>query len=251
MPNPAPDSRGVRLQKVLAQAGLGSRRACEQLIEQGRVVVNGEQVTQQGQRVDPSTAVVTVDGKRISIDATKLYFVLNKPRGVITTMSDPQGRLSVGDLVQELPTPGTARAFPVGRLDGDTEGLLLITNDGDFAHHVMHPSAQVSKVYRAVVQGQLTPAVGQRLLRGVELDDGPARADKFRLLSTSGERTLVEITIHEGRHRIVRRMFDAVDHPVQRLVRTRVAGVSLGSLKPGRWRELTMPEMASFYPTAT
>lgn len=239
---------GVRLQKVLAQAGLGSRRACEQLIEQGRVQVDGVRVEAQGVRVDPHVHTVSVDGQRIVINTSLMYLVVNKPRGMLTTMADPQARLCIGDLLEDIPSQGSARLLPVGRLDADTEGLLLVTNDGDFAHHVTHPSFEVRKVYRAVVPGPVSHEVSKRLLEGVQLEDGLAQADTFRVISDSADQALVEMALHSGRNRIVRRMLEAVDHPVQRLVRTRIGQVRLGALKPGRWRELSAQELTDLYP---
>jgi 23S rRNA pseudouridine2605 synthase len=234
---------GVRLQKVLAGAGLGSRRACEQLIAEGRVVVDGHGVAELGTRVDPASAIVRVDGKRVNLRSDLLYLALNKPRGMITAMSDPHGRACVGDLVAELP----GRLFHVGRLDAETEGLLILTNDGDFAHRLAHPSHGVIKTYIAEVTAPVPRSVEQTLLTGVQLEDGPAAVDAFRVLDSSAGRTLVELQLHEGRKHIVRRLLDAVGHPVIRLVRVSVGPVRLGDLRPGSVRELNAAELGELY----
>ncbi|ABK53008.1 ribosomal large subunit pseudouridine synthase B [Acidothermus cellulolyticus 11B] len=236
---PAGDDGAVRLQKVLAAAGVGSRRACEELIAAGRVEVDGVPVTRLGVRVDPQTAVIRVDGKRIPPATPFAYFALNKPRGVVTTMSDPRGRPCVGDLVADLPV----RVFHVGRLDTDSEGLLLLTNDGRLTHRLTHPSHAVPKTYVADVEGRLG-RTGVHLLRsGVDLADGPAQADAVRILERYGARTLVEVVVHEGRTHLVRRMLAAVGHPVRRLVRTAIGPVALGQLRPGARRQLTPREL--------
>ena len=232
-------AEGVRLQKVLAAAGLGSRRACEILISEGRVEVDGAIVTQLGARVDPLTALVRVDGVRVDIRDEYVYLALNKPRGVLSAMSDSRGRRTVGDLVGDR----APRLFHVGRLDADSEGLLLLTNDGDLAHRLMHPSFDIVKVYLATVQGRVGRDVGRRLGAGIELDDGPARVDRFRILDSTPDRTLVEVALHEGRKHIVRRLLAAVGHPVFRLVRTSIGPVQLGSQRAGEIRELTRTEV--------
>lgn len=237
------DSAGIRLQKVLADAGTGSRRACEELIAAGRVEVDGSVVRVQGMRVDPAVAVVKVDGMRVVTAAERVYLALNKPRGVLTTMQDDRGRPSVGDLVADR----ASRMFHVGRLDADTEGLLLLTNDGDLAHRLMHPSHEVRKVYLADVAGSVARSALRSLRGGVDLDDGPARVDAVRVVGNGEGRTLLELTLHEGRNRIVRRLCDAVGHPVHQLVRTQVGPVLLGSLKPGRTRRLTAAEVGGLY----
>ncbi|HEY3713997.1 MAG TPA: pseudouridine synthase [Jatrophihabitantaceae bacterium] len=229
---------GVRLQKVLAAAGLGSRRACELLISAGRVEVNGALVTQLGARVDPQTAVIRVDGARIEVRDDFVYLALNKPRGVLSAMSDSRGRRTVGDLVADR-----ERLFHVGRLDADSEGLLLLTNDGDLAHRLMHPSFEIVKVYLATVEGVVGREVGRRLRAGVDLEDGPARADRFRVVDSTPERSLVEVALHEGRKHIVRRMLAEVGHPVQRLVRTSIGPVRLGGQRAGEIRSLTRSEV--------
>ena len=236
-------SEGVRLQKVLAGAGVGSRRVCEDLIAAGRVSVNGQIVREMGTRVDPSTAAIAVDGARINVRADLVYLALNKPRGVITAMSDPAGRPTVGDLVADRPE----RLFHVGRLDGETEGLLLLTNDGELAHKLMHPSFGVAKTYLATVDGVVARDVARRLRDGVMLEDGPVTVDAFRVVQSAGRRTIVEVTLHEGRNHIVRRLLAAVDHPVQRLVRTRIGPVRLGNQRVGTVRELTRDELAGLH----
>lgn len=238
-----PDVRGVRLQKVLAAAGVGSRRACEEMIAAGRVRVDGRAVTELGTRVDPETAAVEVDGKRVIVRDDLVYLALNKPRGVLSAMSDEHGRRTVGDLVADRPQ----RLFHVGRLDADTEGLLLLTNDGELAHRLMHPSFEVAKTYLATVPGPVPATAGRRLREGVLLDDGPARADRFRVIQTEGRRAIVEIVLHEGRNHIVRRMLAEVGHPVQRLVRTAIGPVHLGGQRAGTLRPLTRDETADLF----
>ncbi|MFQ5556573.1 MAG: pseudouridine synthase [Acidimicrobiales bacterium] len=222
-----------RLQKVLARVGFGSRRACEELIEQGRVTVDGE-VARLGRKVDPDTAVVEVDGALVGVRPDLVHYLLNKPKGVVTTADDPRGRPTVVEIVPSVP-----RVFPVGRLDLDTEGLIVLTNDGDLAHRLTHPSYGVDKEYLAHVEG--TPSRGTlRLLReGVELDDGLTAPAGVILV----EPAVVRITIHEGRNRQVRRMCEAVGHPVRRLVRTRIGPMSDRRLGPGQWRPLDIAEV--------
>jgi len=227
------DQDGVRIQKVLAQAGLGSRRTCEELIDARRVRVNGE-VAIPGRRVDPEVDVVEVDGVQIGVKAGLVHYLLNKPAGVITTASDPQGRPTVLDLV-----PAEPRVFPVGRLDGDTEGLLLLTNDGDLTHRLTHPSFGVDKEYLVEVEGAPHRGSVRKLREGVELDDGMTAPAKVALLDDN----LLRITIHEGRNRQIRRMCDAIGHPVVRLVRTRIGPLAERNLAPGEWRALTQDEV--------
>jgi 23S rRNA pseudouridine2605 synthase len=234
---------GVRLQKVLAAAGVGSRRACEELIAQGRVSVDGATVREQGLRVDPETAVVRVDDMRVNTGTSRVYLALNKPRGMVTAMTDPQGRATVGDLIEQR----TDRLFHVGRLDADTEGLLLLTNDGELSHRLTHPSYEVPKTYLAEVLGPIARDVGRRLKAGIELDDGIARVDEFRLVGSSGNRIMLELVLHEGRKHIVRRLLDEVGHPVQRLVRTAIGPVSLGDQRAGKLRPLTGSELAGLF----
>jgi 23S rRNA pseudouridine2605 synthase len=228
-----PEAEGERLQKVLARVGLGSRRACEELIVQGRVTVNGE-VAELGRRVDTSVDVVELDGAPLPILPGLVHYLLNKPAGVVTTAADPEGRPTVVALVPDDP-----RVFPVGRLDVDTEGLLVLTNDGELAQRLTHPSFGVDKEYVAEVEG--VPAAGalRRLRTGVELDDGLTAPAKVGVIAPG----VLRIVIHEGRNRQVRRMCEAVGHPVRRLVRTRIGPLSDRSLAPGRWRVLTQAEV--------
>jgi 23S rRNA pseudouridine2605 synthase len=237
------DTQGVRLQRVLAAAGLGSRRACEQLIEEGRVEVDGKKVVVQGMRVDPQKAVIKVDGLRIASAPDHVYLVLNKPKGVVSTMSDPEGRPSLQEYVGDR----EARLFHVGRLDQDTEGLILLTNDGDLAHRLSHPSFGVEKTYLAEVTGPVARDVGKRLKQGVELEDGLVQVDSFRLVSQVGSRVMVEVKLHEGRKHVVRRMLTEVGHPVTQLVRTDLGPISLGNLKPGKQRKLSQQEIGALY----
>jgi 23S rRNA pseudouridine2605 synthase len=235
-------AEGVRLQKVLASAGLGSRRACEELIADGRVSVGGV-VAELGTRVDPLTAVIHVDGDRVVVRDDLTYLALNKPRGVLSAMSDSRGRRTVGDLLGDRPD----RLFHVGRLDADSEGLLLLTNDGELAHRLMHPSFGVAKTYLATVPAPVGKQVGRRVRAGVVLDDGPASVDSFRVIQTHGGQAIVEIVLHEGRKRIVRRLLAEVGHPVSRLVRTRIGPVHLGGQRAGTLRPLTRSELADLH----
>jgi 23S rRNA pseudouridine2605 synthase len=236
------NGEGVRLQKVLAAAGVGSRRASEQLIADGRVTVDGA-VAELGSRVEPAESVVRVDGKRINLRSDIVYLAMNKPRGVVTAMSDPDGRPNVGDYVADR----AERLFHVGRLDADTEGLLILTNDGEFAHRLAHPSHGVVKTYIAEVPGPVDSHVGTQLKTGVQLDDGPASVDSFRIVDATGDRALVEVALHEGRNRIVRRLLEAVGHPVNRLVRISIGPVRLGDQRPGTLRALTNSELSELY----
>ncbi len=223
----------VRLQKVLARVGFGSRRVCEELIADGLVTVNGE-VAELGRRVDPLHDRVAVDGVPVGVRPDTVHYLLNKPAGVVTTASDTHGRPTVVDLVPETP-----RAFPVGRLDMDTEGLILLTNDGDLANRISHPSHGVEKEYLAEVAVGPSRAALRSLRQGVELDDGLTAPAKVALVAP----TLVRLTIHEGRNRQVRRMLEAVGHPVLRLIRTRIGPIRDQRLAPGTWRELTTAEV--------
>jgi 23S rRNA pseudouridine2605 synthase len=232
---------GVRLQKVLADAGVASRRVCETLIANGHVEVDGGVVTRLGTKVDPTTALIRVNGERIPVRPDRIYLVLNKPRGVVTTMSDDQGRPDLRSFLGRY----QERLFHVGRLDTDTSGLLLVTNDGEFAQRVAHPSYGISKTYVALVRGAIGGAATERLVHGVELDDGLVHADAVAIIDRFEDRSSVELTLHEGRNRIVRRMFDAVGHPVEQLARTAIGPVVLGALKPGELRDLTRPELGS------
>ena len=249
---PETDEDGlIRLQKLLAQSGVASRRKCEELMLDGLVEVDGDVITRLGTKVDPRTAVIRVDGKRLPPISEKVYLVLNKPRGVVSTMSDPEGRRSLGDLVADRPE----RLFHVGRLDTDTSGLIILTNDGDFAQRLAHPSHEVDKTYVAEVEGQLTKVTLQRLLDGVELDDGPVTVTEARIVSgshgrTAHARTIVELVIHEGRNRIVRRLLDHVGHPVSRLTRTAIGPVTLARLGSGEMRELTLAELGDLLDSA-
>jgi len=234
---------GVRLQKVLAEAGVGSRRHCEELIGAGRVEVDGETVRRFGARVDPERQVIRVDGKRIPAKPGLVYLAFNKPAGVLTAMSDPRGRTTISDFLGDR----SERLFHIGRLDYETEGLMLLTNDGELAHRLAHPSFEVAKTYLAEVTGPVPKDLGRRLAAGVELDDGVAIADRFRVVDRSGNRTLVEITLHEGRKHIVRRMLAATGHPVSRLVRTDVGPIRLGNQRPGTTRDLTTREIGELY----
>jgi 23S rRNA pseudouridine2605 synthase len=230
-----------KLQKVLAESGVASRRASETLISTGRVAVNGEVVTRLGVRVDPATDVIRVDGARIPAQTGHVYLVLNKPRGVVSTMSDPHGRPTVGDLVDDRPE----RLFHVGRLDTDTEGLLILTNDGEFAHRMAHPSFGVRKIYVAQVTGPVSPKLRARLLKGVKLDDGPVAVDGFRVISSHVDKAIVEVVLHEGRNRIVRRLLEHVGHPVQRLSRTGLGPIRIGQLGAGKYRLLSTGELGT------
>jgi 23S rRNA pseudouridine2605 synthase len=249
---PETDEDGlIRLQKLLAQSGVASRRKCEELMLDGLVEVDGEVITRLGTKVDPRTALIRVDGKRLPPISEQVYLVLNKPRGVVSTMSDPEGRRSLGDLVADRPE----RLFHVGRLDTDTSGLIILTNDGDFAQRLAHPSHEVDKTYVAEVEGQLTKVTLQRLLDGVELDDGPVTVTEARIVSgshgrTAHARTIVELVIHEGRNRIVRRLLDHVGHPVSRLTRTAIGPVTLARLGSGEMRELTLAELGDLLDSA-
>lgn len=237
---------GLRLQKVLARAGVASRRAAEELIAEGRVSVDGEVVAEQGRRVDPETAVIHVDGRRVVVRSDSTYLALNKPRGVHSTMSDDRGRRCVGDYVRDR----GQGLFHIGRLDADTEGLLLLTNDGDLANRLMHPSYEVGKTYLAEVRGRVPRGLGTRLRAGVRLADGEVRVDRFRVVDVTAEKSLVELVLHSGRNRVVRRLLDEVGYPVRKLVRTAVGEVHLGSQRPGSVRALTREEVASLYAAA-
>ena len=227
-----------RLQRALARAGFGSRRACEELIVQGRVSLNGTVATL-GDRADPDRDEVAVDGVTVNLDPNVRYYALNKPAGVVTTMNDPQGR---PDIRGYLPDDGP-RVFPVGRLDRDTEGLLLLTNDGELANRLMHPRYQVEKEYLAEVQGEPSDRHLARLRRGVELEDGFARAVSARIVDRSGDRVSIRLVMTEGRKREVRRLLGAIGLPVVRLVRVRVGPVRLGPLAPGAIRALEPDEV--------
>jgi 23S rRNA pseudouridine2605 synthase len=237
----------IRLQKLLAQSGVASRRRCEELMLAGEVVVDGETVTRLGTKVDPRTAVIRVSGKRLPPVSDHVYLVLNKPVGVVSAMSDPEGRRTIADLVADRPE----RLFHVGRLDVDTTGLLLLTNDGDFAHRMAHPSYEVDKTYVAEVEGEVYKRTLKQLLAGVELDDGPVTVSSAKLVAAAKDKSIVELVIHEGRNRIVRRLLDHVGHPVRRLTRTQFGPVRLGSLPAGETRELTLDELGELLEAAS
>jgi len=232
---------GVRLQKVLAEAGLGSRRQCESYIQDGRVEVDGQIVLELGVRVDPATAVILVDGMRVETDASKVTLAVNKPQHMVSTMSDPQGRATIAELVAGR----SERLFHVGRLDYDSEGLILLTNDGELANRLAHPRFEIPKTYLVTVRGRVANGVGSKLLKGIELEDGMAELDKFRIIDQTPSETLIEVTLHSGRNRIVRRMFDEVGYPVERLVRTQIGPIRLGDLKQGRYRVLGRVELGT------
>ncbi|PZF06671.1 pseudouridine synthase [Curtobacterium sp. MCLR17_040] len=242
---PSLQAEGERLQKVIAAAGVASRRVAENLIVEGRVTVNGEVVDALGRRVDPEKDAISVDGVPVQIDSSRRYIVLNKPTGVVSSLQDERGRRDLTEFVDRY----EERLFNVGRLDAETSGLLVLTNDGDLAHVLAHPSFGVQKTYIAKVHGNVNPAVVQRLTEGVELEDGPIKADKVRLLESSRGESLVEITLHSGRNRIVRRMLEAVDHPVLELVRRSFGPLHLGSLPPGKMRELGTVEVGKLLST--
>jgi len=233
------DPAGVRLQKVLATAGFGSRRACEGIIEAGRVTVDGEPVRELGTRVDPRTAVIHVDGLRVQLDDTVVTIALHKPAGVYSTMADEQGRPDLSAYVADR----SERLFHVGRLDAETEGLILLTNDGELAHRLTHPSFEVPKTYVANVEGRVAKGLGRELAQGIELEDGPVAVDRFTVLETTPNASLVEVTLHEGRNHIVRRLLEEVGHPVTRLLRTSIGPIRLGHLKAGRTRAIEGTEL--------
>jgi 23S rRNA pseudouridine2605 synthase len=246
VPTGAPDAtipgEAERLQKVLANAGIGSRRASEELIAQGRVEVDGK-IAALGDRADPVNSTIYVDGERIITDTRKVYLAMNKPAGVVSTMADEKGRAALADFLGNVPQ----RVYHVGRLDQDSEGLLLLTNDGTLAHRLMHPSYGVPKTYLAEVAGPVRPGLRRQLMDGVELEDGPVTVDALRIVDSLGNRVLVEVVLHEGRKHIVRRMFGEVGHPVSRLVRTAIGPIKLGDLKMGRTRRLTRGEIAALF----
>jgi len=233
------DTQGERLQKVMAAAGVASRRVSEDMIVAGRVSVNGTVVTELGRRVDPTVDLVAVDGTAVQLDTSRRYVMLNKPVGVVSSMRDEQGRPDLSRFTADYPE----RLFNVGRLDAETSGLLILTNDGELAHVLAHPSFGVTKTYIARVRGVVTPQTIGRLTKGVELEDGPIAADKAKLLQTRSDDSLVEVTLHSGRNRIVRRMLAEVGHPVVELVRRQFGPLHLGTLKVGQLRDLTKAEL--------
>lgn len=236
---------GTRLNKLLASAGVASRRAADELIAAGRVSVDGRVVREHGVRVDPEHSVVRVDGARIELRAGVVHLALNKPRGVLSAMSDDRGRPTIAGLLTDW--TGERRLFHVGRLDADSEGLLLVTNDGELAHRLTHPSYEVPKTYLAEVSAPLRHELGRLLRAGVVLEDGPVRVDAFRVVEVVGGAALVEVVLHEGRNRLVRRMLAELGHPVRRLVRTAIGPVRLANLRPGTARRLTADELAGLY----
>ena len=238
--------KGERLQKVLAKAGVASRRHAEILIDAGRVEVNGKIIAKQGVKVNPSVDVIRVDGVRVNVNEEHEYFVLNKPRGMQSTMSDDLGRPCVGDVVSEKVAAGQ-RLFHVGRLDADTEGLLILTNDGELANRLMHPKYEVTKTYLATVLGEADRKLVRQLKDGIELEDGLAKADFAQVVDTNQGYSLVRLELHEGRKHIVRRMLKEAGFPVQRLVRTKLHTVQLGDMKPGGLRALNSSELTSLY----
>jgi 23S rRNA pseudouridine2605 synthase len=239
-------SEPVRLQKVLSQAGIASRRVAEQMITDGRVEVDGHVVSELGTRVDPQVSVVRVDGARVMLDDTLVHLALNKPRGMHSTMSDDRGRPCIGDLIAHR-VRGNKKLFHVGRLDADTEGLILLTNDGELAHRLTHPSYAVPKTYLATVNGTVPRGLGKTLRAGVELEDGAVSVDDFAVVDTVPGKTMVRVTLHEGRKRIVRRLLAAVGHPVVSLVRTDIGAVALGNQRPGSIRPLRHDEIGQLY----
>jgi len=234
---------GVRLQKVLSAAGVASRRKAEELIRSGRVKVDGIVVREMGLRIDPDAAVVHVDGNRVVLREDQVYLALNKMPGMLSTMSDELGRPHIGELLVDR----KERLFHVGRLDVDSEGLLLLTNDGDLAHRLTHPSYGVPKTYMAEIPGPVPRDLGRKLRAGIELQDGPAKVDSFEVVDVHNGRAVVEIVLHEGRKHIVRRLLGALDHPVSRLVRTQIGEVQLGHQRPGTLRRLNPVEVAQLY----
>ncbi|MEF2976162.1 pseudouridine synthase [Subtercola sp. YIM 133946] len=238
-PGNAPE--GVRLQKVLAAAGVASRRVSEELITAGRVRVNGEVVRELGRRIDPENDRVAVDNTAVQLDTTKRYVMLNKPVGIVSSLADQHGRPDLSRYTAQF----DERLFNVGRLDAETSGLLILTNDGELAHVLAHPSFGVMKTYIAQVEGRVAPQTIARLTKGVELDDGPIVADKARLLDSSAGHSLVEVTLHSGRNRIVRRMLEEVGHPVVELVRRQFGPLHLGTLAAGELRDLTRDELGA------
>ncbi|WP_341770563.1 pseudouridine synthase [Actinorugispora endophytica] len=237
---------GIRLQKALAQAGVASRRASEELIAEGRVSVDGQIVRRFGARVDPEKSEIRVDDMRVATAPDLLYYALNKPRGVVSTMSDPEKRPTLADYAGQT----DERLFHVGRLDTETEGLILLTNDGELANRLTHPRYKVVKTYIATVQGPVTREVVKRVREGVELEDGPVEVDSFRVVDDADPRALVEIRLHEGRKHIVRRLMEAVGHPVVDLARTQVGPIGINNLKIGTMRALTSKEISELYTAA-
>ncbi len=244
-PEHSSPERPVRLQKAISAAGLMSRRAAEVLIEGGRVKIDGRRAIL-GDRVDPSRSVVEVDGARLPLAPHLVTYLVNKPQGVISTTSDPHAAETVVDLVPDFP-----RVWPVGRLDRRSEGLILLTNDGELTNLVTHPRHGIAKTYRVLVEGTPRPATVRRLIQGVELEDGPARALGARLVDRSAREAQLELVMGEGRNREIRRMMEEVGYPVRRLVRVAIGPLRDGTLRPGRWRKLANPEVAALYRAAS
>lgn len=244
MTSETPSREGVRLQKVMAEAGVASRRASEELIRAGKVRVNGRVVRELGTRVDPAADLIEVKGRPIQPDQTRVTYAYNKPAGVVSSMRDERGRPDLADVATRIAAQASgARVYNVGRLDTPTRGLLLLTNDGELAHRLAHPSFEVRKVYLARVRGRVAPATRQRLERGIELEDGPIAADRVRIVDGGPGEMLLEVTLHSGRNRIVRRMLAAVGHPVTDLLRRRFGPITLGTLPPGAIRPVTGGEL--------
>lgn len=234
------DHDGVRLQKLMAQAGVASRRVCEQMIEEGRVTVNGEVVTELGVRVNPEEVTIHVDGISVQTNDKMIYMAFNKPAGVVSTMEDPEGRPCINDFLR---SSMSQRVFHVGRLDVETEGLLLLTNDGELANRLTHPSYEIAKTYLVQVRGPVEHGVGEELRKGIRLEDGVSRVDSFRLIDSTPGHVLIEVQIHSGKNRIIRRLFDAVGYPVEKLVRVEMGPVRIGSQKQGTIRNLSKVEI--------
>lgn len=245
MQNSSEGELGVRLQKVLASAGVASRRVCEDLIVQGKVTVNGKRVTELGTRINPAVDRVAVSGTPVQLDSSRIYLALNKPVGVVSSMADENGRPDLSQFVV-----GYDRVYNVGRLDAETSGLIIMTNDGELAHKLAHPKFGVTKTYLAKVRGQVDSTIVHKLLSGFELDDGFIKADRAKLVQAGLEESLVEIVLHSGRNRIVRRMFDFVGHPVTGLVRKQFGTIQLGPLKAGKVRELSKIEVGALLKAA-
>ena len=237
------DEGRIRLQKFLAQSGVASRRRCEDFMSAGRVEVNGEIITQMGARVDPLNDLVRVDGKRLPPPSDHAYLVLNKPRGIVSSMADEHGRPDLSGIVVNR----EERLFHVGRLDTDTSGLLVLTNDGDFAQRLAHPSFEITKTYVALVDGTVKDSTGPLLKKGVMLDDGLAQVDRFIVKDVSRGSSLVELDIHMGRNRIVRRLLAEAGHPVRELTRTGFGPIHLGGLRSGVMRELSRDELGALF----
>jgi 23S rRNA pseudouridine2605 synthase len=235
----------VRLQKVLSGAGVASRRKAEELIRQGRVRVDGVVVRDMGVKIDPDAAIVHVDGNRVQLRADLEYLALNKMPGMLSTMSDDEGRPTIGDMLEDWGI--STRLYHVGRLDIDSEGLLLLTNDGELAHRLTHPSYGVPKTYMAEIPGPVPRELGRLLTRGIDLEDGPVKVDSLDVVDVLGGRAVVKVVLHEGRKRLVRRMLEAAGHPVSRLVRTQIGELQLGHQRPGTVRRLNPVEVAKLY----